>query len=217
MGSPKHPGWYHNILRDPLVTVETRTETFPAMAAIPPNRDELFARVLHQEPGFAEYQARTTRVIPVIVLHRLDRVKRMGDWLVEVHDWLRVELAKLRQQVDDGLTPELGAADLRTHCLSFCTALKRHHTGEDMGVFPMLAKQFPALAPALAKLGEDHQVVAQLQEEIQRLVTEEGDPVKLREELERLTGELEAHFAYEERTVVTALNAIAPAPAFQDS
>jgi hypothetical protein len=56
-------------------------------------------------------------------------------------------------------------------------------------------------------------VVAQLQEEIQRLVTEEGDPLKLREELDRLTSELEAHFAYEERTVVNALNAIAPAPA----
>jgi len=212
MGSPKHPGWYHNILRDPLVTVETGTEAFQAMAAIPPNRDELFARVLQQAPGFAEHQARTSRVIPVVVLHRLDRVKRMGDWLVEVHDWLRGELAELRRQVDAGVTPGLGPADLRTHCLSFCTALKRHHTGEDMGVFPMLARQFPALAPALAKLGEDHQVVARLQEEIQRLVTEEGDPVKLREELDRLTKELEAHFAYEERTVVNALNAIAPAP-----
>lgn len=214
MGSPKHPGWYHNILRDPLVTIEMGTETFQAMAAIPPNRDDLFARVLTQAPGFAEYQANTTRVLPVLVLHRLDRVNRMGDWLIEVHTWLRNELADLRRQVDAGAVPVRGPADLRAHCLSFCTALKRHHTGEDMGVFPMLAKQFPALAPALAKLGEDHQVVARLQEEIQRLVDEEADPAKLREELDRLTGELEDHFAYEERTVVTALNAIAPAPAF---
>jgi len=212
MGSPKHPGWYHNILRDPLVTVETGTTTFQAMAAIPPNRDEMFEKVLAQAPGFAGYQAMTTRELPVLVLHRLDRVNRMGDWLVEVHDWLRGELAKLRSQVDAGLAPELAPPDLRTHCLSFCTALERHHTGEDMGVFPMLAKQFPALAPALAKLGDDHQVVARLQEEIQRLVTEEADLVKLREELDRLTGELEAHFAYEERTVVNALNAVAPSP-----
>ncbi len=212
MGSPKHPGWYHNILRDPLVTVETGTETFEAMAAIPPDRDELFARVLEQAPGFAEYQAQTTRVLPVVVLHRLDRVKRMGDWLIEVHDWLRGQLAEVRRQVDAGVAPTLGAADLRMHCLNFCTALKRHHTGEDMGVFPMLAKQFPALAPALAKLGEEHAVVARLQEEIQRLVDDEGDPVRLRAELERLSGELEAHFAYEERTVVNALNAVAPAP-----
>ncbi|MFJ1761069.1 nitroreductase/quinone reductase family protein [Amycolatopsis sp. NPDC088138] len=74
MGLPQHPAWYHNIRKNPLVTVETGTETFEAMAAVAPDRDALFARVVEQQPGFADYQARTTRVIPVIVLHRLDRV-----------------------------------------------------------------------------------------------------------------------------------------------
>jgi deazaflavin-dependent oxidoreductase (nitroreductase family) len=233
MGAPKHPAWYHNIRKNPMVTVETGTETYPAIAAIPPGeeRDKLFEKVIAEAPGFADYQAKTTREIPVVVLHRVgpepgaERVKGMGDWLVEVHDWLRRELDELRRQVDEVLgggsatlelpPPGLGQA-ICAHCLNSCGALKRHHTGEDMATFPMPARQFPALAPALTKLGEEHGVVARLQDEIHQLV--EGyipgrsDPVRLRDDLERLATKLEAHFAYEERTVATALNAVAPAP-----
>ncbi|WP_442785297.1 nitroreductase/quinone reductase family protein [Amycolatopsis sp. H20-H5] len=226
MGAPHDPAWFHNIRKNALVTVETGTETFDAIAAIPPGeeRDTLFGKVLEKNPGFGEYQARTTRVIPVVVLHRIEpasgaaRVKGMGDWLVEVHDWLRQELKEVRRQVDGAAPLRRPPSDLRAHCLSVCGALKKHHTGEDGGLFPMLAKRFPALAPALTKLGEDHMVVARLQEEIQRLVDDyvpgESDPARLRAELDRLTNELEAHFDYEERVVVTALNAVAPAPAF---
>jgi hypothetical protein len=82
----------------------------------------------------------------------------------------------------------------------------------------MLARQFPALAPALTKLGEEHAVVALLQDEIQQLVDGyvpgESDPTRLRDDLDGLASDLEAHFAYEEKTIVTALNAIAMAPAF---
>jgi iron-sulfur cluster repair protein YtfE (RIC family) len=131
----------------------------------------------------------------------------MGDWLVEVHDWLRAELGELRAELDTG-----GPRQLRTRCLGFCAALTRHHSGEDAGVFPMLAKQFPALAPALTKLGEDHAVVARLQDDIRRLLDEESDPALLRTEFDRLAAELDSHFAYEENAVVTALNALAPAP-----
>jgi deazaflavin-dependent oxidoreductase (nitroreductase family) len=207
MGSPKHPAWYHNIRHNPLVTVETDTEKFEAMAAVAPDRDRLFAKIAELEPGFADYQARTTRVLPVIVLHRLDRVRRMGDWITEVHDWLRAELRELRAQLDSGDPLRFGK-----RCLGFCSALTRHHTGEDTAIFPMLAAQFPALAPALTKLGDEHVVVARLQEEIQRLVDEETDPARLRTEFDRLASLLDTHFAYEEATIVQALNALAPAP-----
>jgi hypothetical protein len=76
----------------------------------------------------------------------------------------------------------------------------------------MLARQFPALGPSLRKLGQDHAVVADLQARIRTLVTTESDPVRLRTELDRLAAGLESHFAHEERTVVQALNALAPAP-----
>jgi deazaflavin-dependent oxidoreductase (nitroreductase family) len=237
MGAPTNPAWYHNIRRNPLVTIETGTETYKAIAVIPPGeeRDALFARVVGEAPGFADHQAKTTREIPVVVLHRVspepgaERVRGMGDWLVEVHDWLRQELNALRHQIDSVLDGSAASAvierkqqdldqALREHCLTFCGALKRHHTGEDMATFPTLARQFPALAPALAKLGEEHAVVARLREEIQQLVDGyvpgESDPARLRDDLELLASELEAHFDYEERTVVTALNATAPAPAF---
>ncbi|WP_078993087.1 hemerythrin domain-containing protein [Streptomyces sp. MMG1121] len=105
---------------------------------------------------------------------------------------------------------------MRTHCLNFCGALKKHHGGEDMAMFPTLAKQFPAFAPALVQLGEEHKVVARMQEGIQQLVDSVVpgviDPVRLRADLERLANQLESHFRYEEETIVTALNATAPAP-----
>jgi len=228
MGAPRHPGWYHNIRRDPAVTVEAGTETYRAMAGIADGEDydKLFAEVVAQEPGYGDYQARTTRRIPVVVLHRLDpapgaeRVRGMGDWLVEVHDWIRQEVAELRRQVTDSAAlqlprPRLGQ-QLRAHCLSFCSALGRHHGGEDAVVFPSLARQFPALRPALEKLAEEHKVVARLQDEIQRLIDEHdpGDPRRLSDELDRLTAELDRHFRYEEATVVQALNATAAAPEY---
>ncbi len=78
LGSPKDPDWCHNIRHNPLVTVETGAETFEAAAGFPPDRDALFAEVVAREPGFAEYQARTTRVLPVVELHRLDNGNEPG-------------------------------------------------------------------------------------------------------------------------------------------
>ncbi|MFI6302350.1 nitroreductase/quinone reductase family protein [Amycolatopsis thailandensis] len=220
MGAPRHPGWYHNIRHDHRVTIETGTESYEAIAAIPPaaERDTLFAKVVAEDPGFAEYQAKTTRELPVVILHRIDdRVRGLGDFLVEVHEWLREELKTVRAGVEDLVA---GRADsltleksLRAHCVSFCEALTKHHTGEDMGAFPMLAQRFPALAPVLTKLGEDHVVVATSQKRIRELVEGyvhgESDPIRLRDDFDELAGKLEAHFAYEERTVVTALNVTA--------
>jgi deazaflavin-dependent oxidoreductase (nitroreductase family) len=235
MGSPKHPGWYHNIRHNPAVTVEVGPQKYRAMAAVVEGDelDRLFAKVVELQPGFADYQARTTRRIPVVILHRLhpepgaDRVKGMGDWLIEVHDWLRRELDELRRQVDEAVRagdgavmPRLPAAglgeQLRAHCLTFCGVLGRHHSGEDMAVFPQLARQFPALGPVLEKLSDEHKVVAHLQGQIQRLIEDyqpgAGAPGRLRDELDRLAGKLDAHFRQEEQAVVDALNATAAAP-----
>ncbi|ONF68050.1 hemerythrin [Amycolatopsis keratiniphila subsp. keratiniphila] len=221
MGAPAHPGWYHNIRRDHRVTVETRSETYEAVAAVPPavERDALFAKIVAEEPGFAEYQAKTTRELPVVILHRIDeRVRGLGDFLVEVHEWLREELKSLRAGVEDIVAGRADALimekSLKAHCVSFCEALTKHHTGEDMGAFPMLTQRFPALASVLTKLGEDHVVVAATQKRIRDLVEGyvhgESDPVRLRDEFDALAGTLEAHFAYEERTIVTALNVTTP-------
>ncbi|MGI8331756.1 nitroreductase family deazaflavin-dependent oxidoreductase [Actinomadura scrupuli] len=70
-GAPSHPAWYHNMLADPQVTVETGTSTLQATAAVieGEERDRLYASFVEIAPGFGDYQAKTSRVIPVVALH----------------------------------------------------------------------------------------------------------------------------------------------------
>ncbi|MFD6183757.1 nitroreductase/quinone reductase family protein [Streptomyces goshikiensis] len=232
-GAPTHPAWYHNIRKNAVVTVETGARTYRAIASIPPReeRDRLFSEIAAQQPGYGEYQAKTDRIIPVVALHPIDldpdRVKHLGDELVELHGWLRGELADLRRRIDDvvegradDIAPQAEGgnplAELRSHCLDFCHALNIHHTGEDIGAFPVLRERFPALEPVLEKFAEEHKVVAELQNRIKELVEgftpDRDDPVRLREEVADLANRLEAHFDDEERQLVTALNAMGPAP-----
>ncbi len=72
-GAPTNPAWYHNLVANPKVTLEVGAETFDATATAlqGEERDRLFARHAAQYPGFAEYQANTTRTIPVIALERV--------------------------------------------------------------------------------------------------------------------------------------------------
>ena len=72
-GAPTHPDWYHNIVANPLVTVEVGTEVFQVQAEIAaePDRTRLYNKMVEKMPGFGEYQKKTTRVIPVIILTRV--------------------------------------------------------------------------------------------------------------------------------------------------
>jgi deazaflavin-dependent oxidoreductase (nitroreductase family) len=77
-GRPQHPAWYHNLVAHPTVGVERWSdgvlESFEAVAtpAEGAERDTLWAEVTARAPGFADYQSKTDRVIPVVVLHRKD-------------------------------------------------------------------------------------------------------------------------------------------------
>ena len=89
-----------------------------------------------------------------------DRLTAFGNQLIEVHLWLREELTRLRESVDSYLDGHgERPRELRAHCLTFCSALSRHHTGEDDGAFPVLAEQFPELRPVLEELARDHHMV----------------------------------------------------------
>ena len=72
-GAPTNPDWYYNLLANPLVTVEVGTEQFQVRAAVTaePERTRLFAQMVKTMPGFADYEKKTTRVIPVITLTRV--------------------------------------------------------------------------------------------------------------------------------------------------
>jgi deazaflavin-dependent oxidoreductase (nitroreductase family) len=71
-GRPENPAWYHNVVANPRTTVEVGTEKFAASARVAQGeeRDRLFDAQATQYPQFAEYQQKTTRRIPVVVLHR---------------------------------------------------------------------------------------------------------------------------------------------------
>lgn len=71
-GADNHPAWYHNLSATPSATAEIGTETFEVKASFIEGveRDELYARMVAIAPGFAEYEAKTTRRIPVVALHR---------------------------------------------------------------------------------------------------------------------------------------------------
>jgi len=71
-GSPKNPDWYHNLKAHPEVTVEVGTETIPVVVEELPRaeRDEKWAEITAVAPGFAEYQEKTSRTIPVLALTR---------------------------------------------------------------------------------------------------------------------------------------------------
>jgi deazaflavin-dependent oxidoreductase (nitroreductase family) len=72
-GAPKHPAWFLNLRANPEVTLEVGTEKFKARAVVTEGaeRDRLFKAQAALMPNFDEYQQKTTRVIPVVVLERL--------------------------------------------------------------------------------------------------------------------------------------------------
>ena len=71
-GAPDNPAWFHNLVANPEVTVEMGTETFQARATVAEGaeRDRLFRQQAELYPGFAEYESKTDRVIPVVLLER---------------------------------------------------------------------------------------------------------------------------------------------------
>lgn len=71
-GEPTHPDWYHNLVAHPRVTVEIGTEKFEAVARVTEGeeRERLWSKQKADQPIYAQYEAKTTRTIPVVVLER---------------------------------------------------------------------------------------------------------------------------------------------------
>ncbi|WP_199432851.1 nitroreductase/quinone reductase family protein [Qaidamihabitans albus] len=211
-GAPHHPAWYHNVLADPQVTVETGVFTFRAGAVVleGEERDRVFARAAEADPGWADYQARTTRTIPVVALNPLEggpNAEPLGDALKTIHDAFRHELTLIRKEVAAS-GPGLGA-QLRINCLTVCEGLHHHHSVEDGQMYPFLDEHHPELAATLVRLRQEHQAIKRLLDELQELVAaEDADPAVVLTEVERLTTELEDHLDYEEEHLIPVLNAV---------
>lgn len=73
-GAPTNPDWYYNVVANPQVTVEVGTEKFQAKATVAeePDRSRLYEKMVEVMPGFDGYRRGTTRIIPVIVLERVN-------------------------------------------------------------------------------------------------------------------------------------------------
>lgn len=222
-GAPRHPAWYHNLLAHPEVTVEDGTFTYQATATVLrcDERGRLFARAVEVDPGWAEYQAKTDRTIPVVALREIPgppqfNASSFGAAMRAVHDAFRRELTLIREEIATS-GPAIGV-QLRVNCLTFCQGLHHHHTGEDTGMFPVLAEQHPELAPTLARLDQEHQRIAILVDQLQQLLSSEPTgpaeatgPAALRTEVDRLATELEAHLTYEEEQLIPLIDGAPPA------
>src|SRR5262245_47609623 len=73
-GAPKNPAWYNNLVANLVAPLELARERFQvrASATSGEDRQRLFNRQAEQMPIFADYQKKTTRQIPVLVLQRID-------------------------------------------------------------------------------------------------------------------------------------------------
>lgn len=71
-GAPTNPDWYYNLLANPDVSAEVGTETIALRARVAngDERERLWSAQKGEWPGFAEYEQKTTREIPVVVLER---------------------------------------------------------------------------------------------------------------------------------------------------
>lgn len=71
-GAPTSPDWYHNLVANPDATIETGTEVVPVRARVVggEERDTVWARQKRIMPGFADYERKTPRQIPVVILQR---------------------------------------------------------------------------------------------------------------------------------------------------
>ena len=71
-GAPQHPQWYQNLAAQPEVGVQVRAERFTARArtATPEEKARLWPTMTALWPAFDEYQAKTRRDIPLVILER---------------------------------------------------------------------------------------------------------------------------------------------------
>ena len=69
-GAPTNPDWYHNLLANPRVSAEIGTGTVEAVARVAEGdeRERIWGAQKRTYPGFADYETKTTRQIPVVIL-----------------------------------------------------------------------------------------------------------------------------------------------------
>jgi hypothetical protein len=153
------------------------------------------------------------------------RGRAIGGHLIEVHDHLRAELARVRdlvRQVHEGAIDAGGARSainemtmrqndwtLGAYCASYCRFVTGHHTIEDEAVFPHLRAQDEGLGPVIDRLIDEHKIIHQVLDDVDRALVDHlrdpGDFAGITQAVDILTDTLLSHLAYEEAQLVEPL------------
>ncbi|MET9276034.1 LLM class flavin-dependent oxidoreductase [Kribbella sp. NPDC003557] len=148
-----------------------------------------------------------------------------GQHLIDVHDHLRAELDQVRDLVEQVAAGTLGVGAARSHintmtmrqnnwtlgtyCESYCRLVTTHHSLEDASLFPHLRRADPELAPVVDRLQEEHKIIHDVLEGVDKalvaLVDGSGDIDGLRAAVDLLDDTLLSHLSYEERELVEPL------------
>jgi alkanesulfonate monooxygenase SsuD/methylene tetrahydromethanopterin reductase-like flavin-dependent oxidoreductase (luciferase family) len=148
-----------------------------------------------------------------------------GQHLIDVHDHLRAELEQIHDLVEQVAAGSMGVGQARSHintmtmrqnnwtlgtyCESYCRLVTTHHSLEDASLFPHLRRADPALVPVVDRLEEEHHVIHDVLERVDKalvaLVDGSGDIDGLRAAVDLLDDTLLSHLSYEERELVEPL------------
>ncbi|MFB6726239.1 LLM class flavin-dependent oxidoreductase [Kribbella sp. NPDC056345] len=148
-----------------------------------------------------------------------------GQHLIDVHDHLRAELEQIHDLVEQVAAGSLGIGQARSHintmtmrqnnwtlgtyCESYCRLVTTHHSLEDASLFPQLRRADPALVPVVDRLQEEHLIIHDVLEGVDKalvaLVDGSGDIDGLRAAVDLLDDTLLSHLSYEERELVEPL------------
>jgi hemerythrin-like domain-containing protein len=148
-----------------------------------------------------------------------------GQHLVDVHDHLRSELGQVREVMEQVLSGDTDPATARSHinatamrennwtlgafCQGYCRLVTTHHTLEDVAMLPRLRSLEPGLTPVVDRLEQEHAVIHEVLEELDRAlvayVAAPAESDRLRAAVDLLTDVLLSHLAYEERELVEPL------------
>jgi hypothetical protein len=153
------------------------------------------------------------------------RGRLVAGHLVEVHDTLRTELVELRQVLAEVRAGFLTAGEARSalndmalrqndwslgaFCARYCAVVTQHHGLEDGAVFPHLARSDPALEPVIQRLADEHLVIHDAIQAVDRALVEHmSDPADLegvQAAIDVLGDALLSHLSYEEHELVEPL------------
>lgn len=125
--------------------------------------------------------------------------------MVVAHQRLRQALLVAQEALDAGDTVS-ARAELTLFCHGFCVALSGHHAGEDTALFPELSARHPELRPTIAKLQQDHRMIAWLLGRFDHAIDSGAPPGELSQQLDGLAAIMESHFRYEERQLLVTLS-----------